>query len=71
MCHFKKVVCGGNGKKNRYYTFWSKKIAFAISRNHVLLDTRGGGRRESTLPVIYLKNKSFEDFVNVVRDEKP
>lgn len=69
-----KVVAGCNTlKKSSVWGEWkekyvpihfgSKKIAFAISRNHVLLDTRGGGRRESTLACYLFKNKSFEDFV--------
>ena len=43
--------------------FGSKKIAFAVSRNHVLLDTGGEGRRESTLVCYLFKNKNFKDFV--------
>ena len=43
--------------------FGSKKIAFAVSRNHILPDTRGGGRKESTLDCYLFKNKKLKDFV--------
>ena len=61
----KKKYCVGGMEREKYVPihFGSKKIAFAISRNHVLLDTRGEGRRASTLVCYLFKNKSFEDFV--------